>query len=206
MERSFSRYLVSSGMALAALVFLADGSWAQGTFSGLTQRTHKVDVVTAWQGCTPPGNSSTNSGFVACLSPQLGDPLCKFTDPRGKGKVRLIAGRDNVSVYGILRGIEPACTGQTMQLLFSARITTDDCPPGAQPASACTLVDLVDVPLGTCFVENGKCEVKGSLTGAVPGLVGLDRRSDLELMGCGFKRISGTSLPARSFSCGIRVP
>jgi hypothetical protein len=111
-----------------------------------------------------------------------------------------------VSLYGSVKGIEPACTGQMLTLLVSMRITTDDCPPGVSPSQACTLVDIVDQPLGSCQVVNGNCKILGTLNEAAAGLVGLDRRTDIELMGCGFKRTSGAGLPGRTFSCGIRVP
>jgi hypothetical protein len=201
MQTSGPRNLIVGLAALAGVGLLVTGAHAQG----LVQKTFKSDVVTAWQGCTPPGTSSSNSGFVACLNPQLADPLCKFSS-RGKGRVRLIARTDNVSLYGSVKGIEPACTGQMLTLLVSMRITTDDCPPGVSPSQACTLVDIVDQPLGTCQVVNGNCKILGTLNEAAAGLVGLDKRTDIELMGCGFKRTSGAGLPARTFSCGIRVP
>jgi hypothetical protein len=191
---------------LVALAVLAGiGVAGRAAFAVVvTAKIMKVDVTTAYAPCTA-SNTSSNSGFNACLSPQLADPLCKFT-VRGKGKVRLIALHDNVNVFGIVSGIEPGCEGQTLNLISSFRVSIDDCPPATSPSQSCTLVDFVDYPLGTCTVQNGICQVLTTLNTAAPGLVGLEKHAGIELMGCGFKRTSGTSLPARTFDCGIKVP
>jgi hypothetical protein len=174
----------------------------------INQKIFKVDVTSAWEQCVNPGlgeATSTNSGFLACLSPNLVDPLCKFS-PRGKGKVRLVAGRDNVRVFGVLSGVEAGCEAQTLNLIMSARITTDDCPPGVSPPQPCTLVELVDFPLGSCTIQNGVCSIVTTVNSAAPSLVGLSKRTHFELNGCGFRRTTGVNPPARTFSCGIKVP
>lgn len=202
MQRFSYRYLIAAGgAAFAGISLLATGAHAVA----IVQKILKVDVVSAYNSCTPPGDSSTNSGFVSCLNPTLTDPICKF-GPRGKGKVRLVAQHDNVNVYGVVSGVEAGCEAQTVQLMVSARITTDDCPPGASPPNSCTLVDFVDLALGSCQIKNGTCSVITTLNSAVPALVGMEKRTGIELNGCGWKRTTGSALPTRTFSCGIRVP
>jgi len=171
----------------------------------ITAKVLKVDVTSAYNPCTA-SDTMSNSGYSACLNPTLADPLCKFT-VRGKGKVRLVATHDNVNVFGIVTDIEPGCSGQVLDLIASFRVTTDDCPPNTSPAQSCTLADFVDFPLGNCTVSQaGNCEVLTTINVPAPALVGLEKHAGIELFGCGFKRTSGTDLPSRTFSCGIKVP
>ena len=163
----------------------------------------RMDVMPAYSTCTSP-DSLTNSGFDACVSSlSLADNVCKMTN-RGKGRIKLRATHTDVRVTGEIRGIEDICESQTLALILSLRITTDDC--GAPPPSSCTLVDLVDLPIGECQVVNGTCKIVTSLNTSVPSLILEARKTHIELLGCGYVRTTGTALPARTFSCGLLVP
>jgi len=157
----------------------------------------------AYNACTTP-DSQTNSGFDACVSSlSLADNVCKMTN-RGKGRIKLRATHTDVNVIGEIRGIEDICESQTLALMLSLRVTTDDC--GAPPPSSCTLVDLVDYKVGECQVVNGTCKIVTTIDTRIPNLILEARKTHIELLGCGYVRTTGTALPTRTFSCGLLVP
>jgi hypothetical protein len=196
------RSLIAGGLAVMAGVGLS-GRVVQA--SPITAKVIKIDVTNAFNPCTASDTTTGSGGFNACLNPTLADSLCTFK-ATGKGKVKLIAEHGDVFVYGALTDLTPACEGQMLEMDLSARLTTDDCPPAASPAQACTLVDFTDHALGTCQVSNGRCRLVTSLNATISQLIEQDHRTHIEFNGCSFKRITGGSLPTRTFSCGIAVP
>jgi hypothetical protein len=123
---------------------------------------------------------------------------------RGRGRVKLRATHTDVRVVGEIRGIEETCSNQSLDLTLSLRITTDDC--GGPPASRCTLVDLVDYPIGSCQVYNGTCKIATTINTAINNLIMEGKKTHLEVLGCGYVRTTGSDLPARTFGCGLVVP
>jgi hypothetical protein len=163
-----------------------------------------VHVTTAYDECTPPDTNST-SGFGACTALAPADPLCRF-GVRGRGKVGMSVRPDDIRVNGSLRGIDPACEGQRLQLQMTLRATSNDCPPGAVPGNTCTMTEMVDVPIVECQVSGGSCKFDANINTAIPDLIRENNRTHLHLLGCAFVRTTGAALPNSTFRCGLMVP
>jgi hypothetical protein len=192
------------GIALGVVATLAGASVLGGVASAMTTaKSVKGDLLQTYAPCSAPTTMS-NSGYNACLAPTVNDQVCKF-GPRGKGTVKLVALQGDVKVLGVARSIDVGCEGQTLRLVMSAQITSDDCPPGAIPAQTCTLVDLVDYNLGTCTVSNGACIVLSNLNNQA-SLAMPNKRTHIVVKDCGFIRTTGSGSPVRTFSCGLKVP
>ena len=159
-----------------------------------------VAVTTAYEPCTAPTDTADSTGIQACPSPVPADAVCRL-GTRGRGKVVLRAVPDDVKVLARMDAIDPACDGETLEVRMSFRVTSNDCA-----GQTCTLVDFVDQVMGTCDVSVGICRLDTTIKGAVPNLFVPTNQTHIDLLGCDFKRITGPSLPTRTFSCGLMVP
>ena len=159
-----------------------------------------VAVTTAYEPCTAPTVTTDCTGVSACLTPLAADSVCRL-GTRGRGKVVLRATPDDVKVLARMDAIDPACNGETLQVRMSFRVTSNDCA-----GKTCTLVDFVDQVIGTCDVSGGICTLQTTMNGAVPNLFVPTNQTHIDLLGCDLKRITGPSLPTRTFSCGLMVP
>lgn len=201
---NFMRVLPSRGLSIACALGIVVGltGVTSEALAGTPIRARRMlmHVTTAYDVCTVPDTTSDSTGGPACLAPVQGDPICKF-DVRGRGKVKLAARPDDVRFIASLKGIDGACEGETLQVRMSFRITSDDC--GNQ---ACTLADVVNTPIATCKVSAGKCAASGLVNPAISGLIGPDKETFVQVLGCDFKRTTGVSIPNTTFACGLMVP
>jgi hypothetical protein len=190
-----------AGFALAAALVLPVGE-AAADFS-TTAKIFKAEIVQSYAPCTAP-TTQTDTGFSACLAPTVTDTGCRFTSI-GRGKFKLVASPGDVRVFATAKGIDVSCEGLTLSLVISARMTTNDCPPGAVPGQTCTMVDLADYALGTCTVQRGRCDLNTTFNSGAT-VFSANNRTSIEVLGCGFVRTTGLGAPVRTFSCGVKVP
>lgn len=159
-----------------------------------------MHVTTAYDACTVTDTTSDSTGGAACLAPVQSDAFCKF-DTRGRGKLKLTSRPDNVRWLTSLKGIDGACEGETLEILVSLRITSDDC--GGQ---ACTLPDLIDTVVGQCVIQNNTCISSGTLNAAISNIIVENKETFIKILGCGLRRSTGPNLPTATFACGLMIP
>jgi hypothetical protein len=159
-----------------------------------------VAITTAYEPCTAPDTTNDSTARPACTAPLAADPVCRL-GVNGRGKVVLRGIPDDVKFLARMDAIDPACNGETLQVRMSFRVTSNDCS-----GQTCTMTDFVDQIMGTCEVSAGTCRLETTLNGAVPDLITPTNQTHIELQGCDLKRITGPSLPTRTFACGIMIP
>jgi hypothetical protein len=159
-----------------------------------------VSATTAYRPCTAPDTTTDGTGTSACAAPLPADAVCRL-GTKGRGKVVLRGVTDNIKMLARMDSIDPACNGETLQVRMSFRVTSNDCA-----GQTCTLVDFVDQVMGSCEVSAGICRLETTLNGAVPNLIVPTNETHVEVLGCDFKRITGPSLPTRTFTCGLMIP
>lgn len=151
----------------------------------------KASLVQNYAACTVPDTATIAGGKPACGGePDPIDTVCTFPGT-GDGSLTAKIKPTGVDVAAKLKGLAPACDGQTLTVAFGVRTTTDDCPGGH-----CVVTDET-LSGGTCTVASGRCTIKATIPTAYPAGAG----SEMTVLTCGVNR----GLLA-SFSCGLMVP
>jgi hypothetical protein len=198
--------VLRSTLSVAAMMLSASIALAAPPYNAPKRaKQFKSAVVTAYQPCTTPNDTAlfdANGGLPACNPPVRVDPSCGF-GPNGRGKIDLkmtsspgwVATGYTYILTGLdLKGLEPACEGETLELTLRVRVTTDD--SGA--AQSCGLggsCTIQDIDVGeTCLVVDGRCSNPLSADG-----IGINSgATSVELIGCA---VEHGGVPA--FSCGL---
>jgi len=181
-------------MRTNALTLLAAAAGVVGVV-GLALATHNEpssartllsSLVTAYPECngTSVGIPGTPPpGWTGCTAAQS-DPACGFdpsvTDSGGSFTVNISGG--TIHLTASAEAIDPMCNNETLSLVVSVRVTTDDCttPP-------CTIVEGItqDFPTGlTCTVEGGDCRISGTIPA---GIFTAGAMTGFQFEGCSLK-------------------
>lgn len=176
-------------IGLAATTLLA-GSARAHEFPGKAKLL-KASLVQNYAACTSPDTATIGGGKPACGGePDPIDTLCTFPGA-GDGALTAKIKPTGVQVLAKLKGLAPACDGQTLTVVFGIRTTTDDCPGGH-----CVVTDDT-LSGGTCTVAGGRCTISTTIATSFPAGAG----SEMTFLTCGVNR--GL---LQSFSCGLLVP
>jgi hypothetical protein len=138
------------GVGLAASPVLA---FHNQPFKG---KNFKVNLMTAYEPCTAP-DTVTDDGVSACSTLQRSDPLCGFGGGQGKVQLKSLT-VGNIAFRIKLNGVDDPCDGETINFFLSFRKTGHHCA-----GASCTTVDVIDYPLGACFVTRNVCKASGAL-------------------------------------------
>ncbi len=157
-----------------------------------------LSLVTSYSACSGGPNTTTVLlPLPACDPPVRNDSVCGFG---AKGSVKAGvsgSGATETIKFSVKAADITGCEGQTLALVASVRLTTDDCMSGG----SCTVLEgtLQDFPVGlSCVVTDGKCSIKGALP---TGILAPGKNTGLQLQGCALKRGS-----AHTFDCGLLFP
>jgi len=148
----------------------------------------KASLVQSYVPCTSP-DTTDGKGLGACTGQLESDPSCVFGS-KGTGTLQANIKKTDIKVKAVLKGLDPACEGQTLAPTFLVRTTSDSCP-----TDHCTAVDT-EVAGGTCTVTAGKCSVSTIVPSGYPEGAG----SEMSILACTVKHGS-----AVAFDCGIMV-
>jgi hypothetical protein len=159
-------------------------------------------LVNSYLPCGAPNTSTNFSGIPACTPPVLSG-ICHLS-PTGSGKVtfqtigNLTASTEELKIVVVANGLTAACEGDTLTMLLSFHVTSDDCPAGS-----CTTTDVNNFELADafCTVQNGRCRISTTLNTAYPGLLPIGRNTGITLLGCGLKRALDVNIPL--MECGV---
>jgi hypothetical protein len=165
----------------------------------------QFELVNAYRECTSPNTTMDSNGDQAC-TPAIADALgCPGFGASGSGKLTIqkigsaTGGTQDLKVTVNATGLDPSCEGLPLDLLFSYRLTSDDCA-----GNSCTEPDVLDQRLGTCTVSGGKCKINTTLDTFAPGSIPTDgKNAGVEILGCG---LGGLSLLDRPIRCGVFLP
>ncbi|HXJ35972.1 MAG TPA: hypothetical protein VMS22_18220 [Candidatus Eisenbacteria bacterium] len=150
----------------------------------------KSSLVQNYAPCLAP-DTATNGGTPACGGePDPVDTQCTFAS-KSQGSLTVAISKTDLKVKASLKGLSPACDGETLTIALGVRTTTDDCPGGH-----CTVIDQ-EVTGGTCTVAGGKC----SISTAIPSGYSAGAGSEMTILTCGVRH---GALDA--FACGVMVP
>lgn len=150
----------------------------------------KSALVQNYDACVAPDAATIGGGLPACEELDPIDTLCTFPGA-GDGSLSAKISGTGIAVKAKLKGLSPACDGQSLSVAFDVRVTTDDCPGGH-----CVVTDQT-VTGGSCTVAGGRCTISSTIPTAYPAGAG----SEFTILSCGVNR----GLLA-SFSCGILIP
>jgi hypothetical protein len=186
---------VLSGMALFGSSVMA---WALHP-EPMVAKKFTTSLMTAYAQCTAPDDMYAGV-WPACLQPAA--PACHFgADGVGKVTAKVVLGSTHdIKLVAKLRGLTN-CDGRTLEGAVNVRVTLDGCGPSEDP---CTLTDQV-IPVGTCVVDQGSCNVSASINQSLLDFLPTGKRTAIEILGCHVNDVTGDP-PVRTFSCGLLVP
>jgi hypothetical protein len=184
------RRIVISAAFLAAAALLASSPAQALHNQPFKGKNFKVNLATSYAECTAP-DTTTDDGVDACSTLVRTDPTCGFFG--GQGKVQLKSLTVGNQAFRIkMNGLEPACTGQTLNFFITYRKTGELCGGGLV---SCT-TENVTQQLGACSVDpNGICKVNGAIF--LPGGANVGQIEILE--------VHAERLGLRSFSTGMII-
>ncbi|HXJ35965.1 MAG TPA: hypothetical protein VMS22_18185 [Candidatus Eisenbacteria bacterium] len=149
----------------------------------------KSSLVQNYAQCTAP-TTMTSGGKPACGGePDPVDTQCTFAS-KSQGTLTATISKTSIKLKAALKGLSPACNGETLTAALGVRTTTDDCPDGH-----CTVVDD-EITGGTCTVAKGKC----ALAATIPTGYSAGAGSEMTVRTCGIRH---GMLDA--FTCGVMV-
>ncbi len=158
----------------------------------------KTSWVRAFDACTLPTDTTPNLGLPAC-APVPSDSVCGIDPNDGFGEVLTQSLDGDVKVQAVADKLT-GCDGETLAFVATVRLTTDGCTSGGD----CTAVD-VSLPVGSCVVSGGKCEIDTTVNSEIPGALAVGNTVGFQVLGCGLMRMTGAGAPAQTLSCGILV-
>jgi hypothetical protein len=141
-----------------------------------------------WDACTGPAGPAA--------------PACRFgVDGSGKiiAKVTLGATHD-IKLVAKLNNL--ACEGRTLGGAVTVRVTLDGCGLTDAP---CTLTDQ-EIPVGSCVVAEGKCNVSESINEVLLNFLPTGKRTGIQILGCRIYDVTPGDPAVEVFSCGLLVP
>jgi hypothetical protein len=164
----------------------------------------RFDLVNSYFRCDTPNTATLSNGTGACTPAVLWDAFGCALSPEGSGKLTVqkigsaTDGTQDLKLTAVVKGLTANCEGQSLEIVLSYRLTTDDCPEGS-----CTTFDVEDAFAGTwCTVTNGHCKINTTLRTSNPSLIALsNENAGIEIHGCGLRRL-GTLGPA-GITCGL---
>jgi hypothetical protein len=160
-----------------------------------------VEMVTTYEPCLAPNDYTESLPIPACSPAVPSDSLCGFEADIGRGKfVGKVVRPGDIKLKGIVKGLSAACEGLTFAAVVAVRITTEDCVEG----DSCTTGDF-EMPIGTCKVTDGRCDIMSSVNGLLPGALRPGDNEGFEVLGCGLVRINGPDAPVQTLSCGLLI-
>ena len=151
----------------------------------------KASLVQNYAACTTPDTATINGGLPACGGdPDPIDTVCTFGTGSSDGSLAAKIKDQGIQVKAKLKGLAPACDGQTLTVALGVRTTTDDCLSGH-----CVVTDET-LTGGTCTVAGGRCTISAIIPTSYPAGAG----SEMTVLTCGVNHG-----PLASFACGIMV-
>ena len=166
----------------------------------------KTSLVRAFAACTAPNDFTLNPGLPACMPAIPEDSVCLIDPVNGFGELLVQVLNGDVKIQVIVDKMI-GCDGETLDAVATVQVTTDNCAFGAD----CTSVVVPDLPVASCVVSGGKCEIDTTVNTVMPGSFVVGDNVGIEVLGCGLKRTTLGSVPLlpaaqkRTFSCGILV-
>ncbi len=165
----------------------------------------KTSLVRAFDSCPNatvpiPNDTTPNLGLPACSPSVPLDSVCGIDPVDGFGEVLTQSLVGDVKVQVVADKLTAGCEGETLAFVATTRITTDGCTSGGD----CTAID-VTLPVGSCVVSGGKCEIDTTVNSEIPGSLVVGNTVGFEVFGCGLVRTTGAGAPAQTLSCGILV-
>jgi hypothetical protein len=174
-------------------------------------RRFNSPLITAYEPCISPNDSSVAVPLPACHPLVRSDTVCGFDPTAGSGRLVVLESAAGLNVKVQMRGLL-GCDGEILCPVVTIRRSTDDCssgdPAGCTSAdvsadlafylypSACGTVSagVLDIGFPYFLIPAASYQPPGKNTGD-------------EIIGCGVKRETGPSLPLNlTFSCGIIQP
>ena len=150
---------------------------------------YQATLVQGVAACTA---SNTNApgilNSLACSPVAPSDPACVFEDNNGGGLVKAKA-KDDIAVQAKLKKLDAACEGESLCAVASVTSSYDEC----DNLDTCTTT-AIDLALGAtcCTVEKGKCKVKTTINGALPGALVPGERTEFIIGEVGMLRTGAT--------------
>ena len=192
------RTILSVLAAMLAGVIVTNASFAQHDEPRKAKK-YSVELVTAYEKCVSPNDSTPALGIPACSPVVRSDSLCGMDPLAGRGKFgATILSSGDIDLRGKIRGLSEGCEGETLAALVTVRLTMDNCTSGG----ACTTGDF-PMPIGTCKVSNGKCSIHNTVNDILPGALTSGNNQGFEVLGCNFTRSTGPGSPVPTFGCGV---
>jgi hypothetical protein len=149
------RVLSTIGVVSVVLGLSTSGAFAQinQPFKG---KTFRGNLMTTYQACTAP-NTTSDDAQGACTPPVRVTATCGFGGGQGKVQMKHVT-VGKVSFRAKLTGLDAGCEGANLTVVATLRRSGQFCAGGF-----CTLVDLVDTPIGACVVSKGSCSANGQI-------------------------------------------
>jgi len=204
------RMKVLTCLAVAAgVVGVASLALAQETSPNGPGKANKFQstLVTAYQSCTTlAGSNSTVTLPLPACDAVRSDAACGFLDStdtadsvaeKGSGKVKATVSGATIKISAQLKGLNAGCEGKTLNMVSTARVTSEDCttPP-------CTVADAAtkDFPTGCACgpVAGGACSCS-SVVG--PGVLAGGKDTNIQLLGTA--ALDGS---VHAFEGGVFIP
>ncbi len=188
----------------AVLTCIVASSPALGQRSPASKaNVYQSSFIEGVEACTATNTTLPGPQSLSGCDPVVpADDVCKFT-AKGFGKVKLKT-KDDMKILVKLKGLEPACDGETLCLTADMVWTQDGCSSGG----SCTSESREDLPLGAscCIATFGQCKIKTTLTTALlPEAVVPGNRTEYTLGEVSINRV-GDFTPAPAFRAGVLVP
>ena len=146
--------------AAAGVGLFAGAAFALHNEPGIA-KTIKVSILTPYEPCTIPDTMTTTIPPVpACSTAVRSDSICGFVGG-GHGKIQIKTENENGWLVKIkLLGLSEGCVDETIDFFATLRTTSHICGTPSPLLPACTAVDQVDTPLGSCTVNQfGVCVI-----------------------------------------------
>lgn len=153
-------------ITIGALALVASASFAND--EPFKANKYQATAVNAWDACTAPSEMTGGSlPLQACPAVDSDSGTCNFGD-KGKGKFQAKT-KDDLKLQVLLKKLDAACEGLTLQALADITVTTDNCTV----SSRCTTATIEDFPVpgGTCVVSKGNCKIKLEINDIIPGAI-----------------------------------
>jgi hypothetical protein len=161
----------------------------------------QFELVNGYRECTAPNTTMDSNSFPACAPVSPGG-FCQF-GPSGSGKLTIqkigsaSSGTQDLKLTVTATGLGPSCENDSLEIVLSYRLTSDDCA-----GDSCTAPDYLDLELGSCTVTGGKCKINTTLNTAVPGLIPSNgKNAGIEILGCGLGEFN--LLDRGAIRCGV---
>ena len=121
----------------------------------------KSSLVQNYAACNVPDTVTLTGGLPACGGdPNPIDTVCTFGTGSSDGSLTAKISGSGIQVKAKLKGLAPACDGQTLTVALGVRTTTDDCA-----GSHCVVADQA-LSGGTCTVADGRCTIATTIRGS----------------------------------------